>query len=239
MSSFKKVSVFLKNICILERFLYSNANKSTTRMNTKLSILFIVLLSITACTLFSGGNKQKVVLPQEINQWAVTAKASSAFGGISGQNKDDQSPYAATGEPDVKVCDDDTHAWMAESENDGLQWLELNYPQVVFVSKINIRESYNPGAVVRVELLNKSDEDYPYYVTVWESKDRNKLCPGSLALNLEQKEGNITMLMSSFKTDTVRITINTDIEGFHEIDAVELIGYAQKWYYYNNTLFIE
>ncbi len=77
------------------------------------------------------------------------------------------------------------------------------------------------------------------YVTLWEGTDKAKPCPKELEVKYEQKEGNITKTMTSFMTNTVKITLDTDVKGWNEIDAVQLIGYELKWYMYNQTLFIE
>ena len=117
--------------------------------------LILTLIILTSCTLLSREQgPQTPVLPSEVSQWAVSAKASSAYGGVLGGNRDDQSPFAATGEADVESCADSQRAWVAASENDGKQWLELKYDQKVYVSEVRIRETLAPGAVTKVELFN-------------------------------------------------------------------------------------
>ncbi|MEK6916176.1 MAG: hypothetical protein AABW92_00375 [Nanoarchaeota archaeon] len=200
-------------------------------MIKKIIILAILLLALSACT---TGNGDGLELPTKINQWAIAAEASDSYGGLFGGNRDDQSPFAATGEPDVTECGENQRAWVISQDNDGLHWLELSYDKEVYVSSVKVIESFNPGAVVKIELKNDSD-----YFTLWEGSYKTKDCSYTLEKKYQEIQGNITSNMTSFSTDKVRITVNTDVAGWNEIDAVELAGYEQKWHIYNDTLVIE
>jgi hypothetical protein len=204
-------------------------------MNVKsVFLLIVILLTLSSCMLFK--KEEPPQPPKEIRQWAITASASDAYGGLYGGNRDDQSAYAATGEPDVAKCEDSQMAWTASREDNGVQWLELGFEKEVYVTGVRIKESFGPGSVTKVEVLNNENASY---LTLWEGKDKNKLCPGFFDLSYEFKEGNITKKMTPFISDKVKITFDTDVKGWNEIDAVELIGYEQRWYFYNNTLFLE
>ncbi len=208
-------------------------NKSYVQI---LSFALLIIL-LTGCdTLFGNGEEEGLVLPIAIEQWAIKATASSAAGGLLGENRDDQSPYAAIGEPDVEECGESLSAWVIGQEDDGLHWLELEFYDEVFVSNVKIKESWNPGSVSKVELKNKDE-----YVTIWEGVDtrRHPPCPGFFEVDYEGQEGNISTKMSLFKAHTIKITFNTDVEGWNEIDAVQLIGYNERWYLFNNTVFFD
>lgn len=198
----------------------------------KIALVLFVLLLFSACSLLP--KKEEIKTPPEIRQWAVSAKASSAYGGLLSDNRDDFSPYAAAGAPDVFNCSDNPRAWVADGEDIGEQWLELGYENEVYVSGVSVRETFNPGAVTRIDLLDGTD-----YVTIWEGKDTNRKCPGAFEVSVREREGNITRNMTSFRTGTVKITLDTDKEGWNEIDAVELRGYENYWYFFNNTLVIK
>ena len=203
-------------------------------MKIKILILaFLLIVSLSACTLFQK-KEEKIKTPAEISQWAIRASASDSYGGSLGEKRDDQSPYAATGQPDVETCGDNQKAWTISKEDDGEHWLELYYDIDVYASKVRIKETFGPGAIKKVEVLNED-----IYVTLWEGTDKAKPCPKELEVKYEQKEGNITKTMTPFMTNTVKITLDTDVKDWNEIDAVQLIGYEQKWYMYNQTLFIE
>lgn len=205
-------------------------------------ILSLVVL-ISACdTLplpFLQGDKGPQI-PNETVQWAIDATASSAYGGTLGQNKDDQSPFAATGEPDVEGCVESKKAWTTRREDDGIHYIELTYWDRVYVSSIKIYETFNPGFIKKIELKNGTGPDD--YFTFWEgSYDPRRVCPYVFEANFPEylDEMNITRKMTPFETDTVKITIDTDVKGWNEIDAVQLTGYMENWYMFNETLFIE
>ncbi len=193
----------------------------------------LIMFFVAGCTLF-GGKKEEPKPPAEIIQYAMLASASDAYGGMLGQNRDDQSAFAATGQPDVDKCGDSQKAWVISKEDDGQHWLELEYEKGVYLSKVRIRETFGPGAVVRIEAMNTSG-----YATIWEGKDTNSACPGYLEFTYSGKEGNITRKMMPFLTSRLRITLDTDTKGWNEIDTVELAGYDKVWYYFNETLFVE
>ncbi|MBN1502392.1 hypothetical protein JW930_02510 [Candidatus Woesearchaeota archaeon] len=200
-------------------------------------IVFALLLSIvlTSCSQLGIGGNNKTeegpVPPESMRQWAFKARASSAYGGVLAEGNDDWSPYAATGKPDVTECKDDSHAWAPAEEDLGMQWLELEYDCLVYVSAVNIHETYGPGAVQKVELKNIDT-----YETIWKCEDertgcRTKECPRYFEVKLEN--------MTEYLSDTVRLTLDTDAPGWNEIDAVELVGYEKRWHIYNKTLYLD
>jgi len=197
----------------------------------------IIMLTISSCTLFGGG-KEELQTPEAIYQWAESATASSAYGGIYGGGRNDQSAFSATGEPDVvwddsqEECMDSQNAWTIDAEDDGLHTLELKYYDPVYVSKVRIKETLGQGSVVKIEL--KDGEDY---FTMWEGTYSSRECPYILEKSYSEPVGNYSnMGMTPFSTNTVKPTIDTDVPGWNEIDAVELIGYDTKWYIYNDTI---
>ncbi len=200
-------------------------------MKKTIFLLLVLSLAITSCTFFGKQEDEKLMLPQPIEQWAISAEASDAYGGLLGEQRDDQSPYAATGEPDVEECGDDQKAWVISDDNDGLHWLQLTYDENIYVSSIRIRETMGPGAVVKIELLKEDD-----FVSVWEGTDNNEDCPGYFERHFSSDINNKTINMTEFKTDTVKITLDTDTEGWNEIDAVNLIGYEKIWFILNNSI---
>ena len=208
----------------------------------KIQIIFILsfVVLISACDNlplpFLGGGDSGPTLPNTTVQWGWEASASSAYGGILGKNRDDQSPYAATGEPDVEGCQESKKAWTIRQEDDGLHWLEIRYWDRVYVSNIKIYENFNPGFIKKIELKNGSDEND--YFTLWEgSYDPRRTCPYIFETSFEyMDDNNITRKMTPFATDTVKITVDTNVPGWNEIDAVQLTGYMDNWYWYNNSV---
>ena len=141
-------------------------------------------------------------------QWASGAKASSQY------RVDRWTPECMTGQPDVypKYGDYD-QAWTASTPNGGWEWVELFYDEAVYVQRIDVYETYNPGAVVKVELI---DETGTVHV-VWEG--RAQLAPA------ESRIFSIDNTKVDIPARHVRLVLQTDqVPGWNEIDAVCLIG---------------
>ena len=121
----------------------------------------------------------------------------------------------ATGEPDTLVAGDLKTAWAPKGQDIGKQWLELSYNQAVFPLEVRVHETYNPGAVIKLEAR---DEKGKLHV-LWEGADTTEKAPAYLELKVPLKEDG------AFRTDCMRLTLDTDqVSGYNEIDAVELIG---------------
>jgi enterochelin esterase-like enzyme len=145
-------------------------------------------------------------------QWAAGAKASSEYNGQGKADDADWSAAQACGRPDTETDGDHPTAWASHKPDDGDEWLELTYKAAVRPARVRIHESFNPGAVAKIEAL---DEEKKWRV-VWKGTDTTTASPGVLDAALEA---------SSFATRTIRITLDAaGVEGWNEIDAVQLIG---------------
>ncbi len=143
-----------------------------------------------------------------IRQWAVNAIASSEYSTTSWSAKQ------ATGAPDTSSYGDMRTAWATLREDESIQWIELDYSMPVYATGVNVRETFNPGALIRVDL---KDNDGVYH-SVWSGTDPN---------TVSNKIGwsNISFAQTSFPTSTVKLYLDTDlISGWQEVDSVEMIG---------------
>ncbi|MGH2626843.1 MAG: hypothetical protein ACRDHY_09360, partial [Anaerolineales bacterium] len=141
--------------------------------------------------------------------WAASATASSEYGNPS------WAASQATGEPDTLECGDIETAW-ASASSDSEEWLELTYDVPVWVSQVNIVQTYNPNQVVRVELQNGDGQ----YQTIYEGEPSQESgCPFTLEIDVPRAD---------FAADSVVVVIDQSVLGlgWNEIDAVELIGTA-------------
>ena len=143
-----------------------------------------------------------------IRQWAVAATASTNYG--SGSQWAAQS---ATGEPDVTEYGDNQLAWVPKSKDGTIDWLDLRFDQAVIPTGVAIYESFSPGFVTKVEAYRAADAAW---VTLWEGTDPTP--PDALGVFTPSLEG------TDVAVDRIRITIDTDIPDYNEIDAVELVG---------------
>ncbi len=145
----------------------------------------------------------------EVRQWASGAAASSEYGDPS------WAAIQATGAPNVSDCGDDPNAW-ASSGSDSRDWIELTYDYPVYVTQINIYQTYNPNQVIKVELIDLTASYHEIYTGEAEEED----CPYILTIDVPQTD---------YLAGGLRITIDQSLLGlgWNEIDAVELVGYAE------------
>ena len=138
-----------------------------------------------------------------LRQWAERAGASSEY------ESERWSARQATGRPDSAAGSDQATAWASKEADGGPEWLELGYAVEVRPRKLRIHETYNPGALAKVEAR---DVDGAWRV-LWSG--------GGSA-----RDGAwLTVEVEGPATRTIRLTLDSGATaGWNEIDAVELIG---------------
>ena len=139
---------------------------------------------------------------KSLSQWASEARASSEY------SSSNWSAKQATGEPNTSTCGDNSTAWAPKSRDSEPEWLELTFDTPVYAVKLRVHETYNSGFIYRVEFVDVYGQKY----TVWQGKDTTA-CPGWFELNTAQTR----YLVKS-------VILHTQINGYEEIDAVELTG---------------
>jgi hypothetical protein len=140
-----------------------------------------------------------------LHQWAASARASSEY------TNGDWSAQQATGKPDTLAAGDSRTAWASLTEDGGEEWLELGYEHAVRPSQVRIHETFNPGAVVRIEAIDAAGK----WQILWEGKDRTKEDIRWFSIDVAPR----------FSTRSIRIRLDSaGVPGWNEIDAVELIG---------------
>jgi hypothetical protein len=149
-------------------------------------------------------------------QWAVSATASSTYSGEkSADAKAPYTPNAATGEPDVERYGDDGHSWASQTADKGIEWLEVKFAKPVQATELRIRQSFGPGAIIKVEIIDEGGAKH----VLWQGVDEQKYEPGRIAW------WRNTFEKTSFKVTGARITLATNaVPGWNEIDAVQLLG---------------
>jgi hypothetical protein len=137
-----------------------------------------------------------------LHQWARTARASSEY------RPDDWSAMQATGRPDTAGAGDARTAWASLSADGGEEWLELGYEHAVSVTQVRVHETFNPGAVIRVEARDGEGT----WRMLWEGKDAVHEAPGWCSVSVK----------AGIATRAIRITLESaNVAGWN---AVELIG---------------
>jgi hypothetical protein len=143
----------------------------------------------------------------------VSAGLSDAIAVIRGAR---WSAFQATGAPDTAVAGDIGAAWASKQADMGEVWLELDFEVAVTPQSLRIRETYNPGAVARIEaVLDGGTRE-----TLWEGRADVAAAPRWFEPALRT---------ASRPVRTIRIVLDTDrVSGWNEIDAVELAGDGRR-----------
>jgi|GEM_PF-2917455 len=166
-------------------------------------IIFIILaLLLTSYLIQAEENDSEL-----IRQWATRATASSEY------SSPEWAAIQATGEPDTFDCVDIGTAW-ASADSYAEASLTVYFDEPVFTTQVNIHQTYTPGSITSIELLQVNGTS----VQVPQSSDPVTDCPRVFSLNIDLPEIGLV--------EGVTIHLNQDIGGsWNEIDAVELVGY--------------
>lgn len=164
----------------------------------------------------SGGAAADVPSPSvnadgSVEQWVADAEASSEY------SDEDWSAQQVTGAADTVVAGDEVTAWAALNADAQQETLRLTFAQAVIPTAIEIYETYNPGAVSMIEVL---DPNTDAWVVVWEG----------VADTIGEEMAVFSPALSAvdFAVSQVRLTIDEPaVPGWNEIDAVKLIGVAE------------
>jgi hypothetical protein len=121
-----------------------------------------------------------------------------------------------TGPPDTPLAGDLVTAWASKQPDMGEVWIELEYAQAVTPDAVRVHETYNPGAIARV-LAQRPDGSW---ALLWEGTATASPAPTWFEPRLETVR---------FSTTRIRLIVDTSrVEGWNEIDAVELIGDGRR-----------
>lgn len=140
-----------------------------------------------------------------LRQWAAEARASSFYA-------PDYDPGGVTGPPDVEGCQDSPDAWAAAAPN-SLETLEVRFATPVFAVGLNVYQSYHPGFISKIELLDERGEARTVYSA---TPAPAETCPAVLSVTFAQ---TLTRIVGA------RLTVDQRAGAtWAEIDAVELLG---------------
>ncbi|MBN1964953.1 MAG: hypothetical protein JW910_09915 [Anaerolineae bacterium] len=106
-------------------------------------------------------------------QWPVSATATSEY------TSDGWSAMQATGSPDTFECGDIRTAW-ASATSTGQDSLTVTYGVPMVPTRVDIYQTYNPGAIVLVELIPADASLAP--IVIFAGVDSTTDCPGVLSI---------------------------------------------------------
>ena len=156
----------------------------------------------------AGATAEPVGPAGEIRQWAASATASSQY------TDRDWSAQHATGSPDTPDYGDHPTAWAPSSSDAAFEWLVLTYARSVVPTKVLVWESSGSGALTMIEALPDGSATWK---TLWKGTD-----PSPDALTTFSPP----LVDTTISTNRLRLTIDTKVPGWNEVDAVELVGTA-------------
>ncbi|MCG8650972.1 MAG: hypothetical protein MI861_14125 [Pirellulales bacterium] len=117
----------------------------------------------------------------------------------------------ATGAPDTPVPGDQVTAWASETRDDAPEWLILEFPWRSNLAKVEIVETYNPGAVRRICSVSSSGAE----TELWKGIDPT---PTTAAMGR-----SIIKIPRGTRTRRIKIYLDSKtVPGWNEIDAVAL-----------------
>jgi hypothetical protein len=158
---------------------------------------------------------EAAVLADAHGQWAVSAEASSYYGGDNGA-RPRYGAIQATGAPNVARYSDNPNAWTARTGDSPVpEWLSLEYPIAVHATAVKVRQNSGPGAISKLELIDEAGSTH----LIWEGTDA-----------VAYPKNTIGWFVRDFpRTDylvkRVRVTLLTNrVWGWNEIDAAQLVG---------------
>lgn len=163
--------------------------------------------------------EEETILKDPEGQWAITSTASSSYAGDRKGKEANWSADQMTGAPDVNNYGDDGNAWASKDKDKGIEWVELTFPKAVYATEVRVRQNYNPGAIVKVALIDEKGNRE----IVWDDVDKTKYKSNAIQYFIAKFD------KSDYKTKKIRITLATNtVPGWNEIDAVQLVGTDKK-----------
>ncbi|MCP5067230.1 MAG: hypothetical protein GY946_11750 [bacterium] len=123
-----------------------------------------------------------------------------------------------TGEPDTFGGGDQRTAWASKKGEEGNVTVELDFPTTLRPERVRVHETFNPGAIIRVEGRAAGSE----WIVLWEGGPKATQAPRWFEPTLAEVETAVA---------TIRLTLDTNaVKGWNEIDAVQLVGDGQAHY---------
>jgi outer membrane protein OmpA-like peptidoglycan-associated protein len=103
-------------------------------------------------------------------------------------------------------------AWLPKFPSERMEWIRIKYSEPIFISQIAINENLNPGAIVNVFIYDSIGKGYSVFAN-------NQ----PVNINRNNKMFNIFVDNTEFRTDEIKIEINTvNYHDRYQIDAVAI-----------------
>jgi hypothetical protein len=157
------------------------------------------------------GGPDRHLAAGEARQLTQQIQSALAEQATSRPNGPSWSPGQAAGPPNTETHGDFSTAWASQTQDGGAEWLKVKYKNPVEISEINIHESYNPGAIAKVSVIQPDGGQK----VIWEGVASPET--GLIERSMKVPPG--------IRSDQVLIEMDTArVPGWNEIDAVEIVG---------------
>lgn len=145
-------------------------------------------------------------------QWAASAAAGSFQGNAYGY----YTPSRAVGAPKVVYAGYNTEAWCPGRESTGEEWIELTFAQETKAAAVRVRQTFNPGAIAKVEATAADGTKHLW----WQGVD-----PHTPASGREFAWFAVAVPPTSYPVAKIRLTLDlARCPGWKQIDAVQLVA---------------
>jgi len=180
----------------------------------KLIAPIILLILLFGCTDFEPFKGEK-----------ITQHASAVINFSSQYSSGSWSANRALGEANVyPVYGDNTGAWASITPDDQREFLVLGFEESQTVKKIEIFETYNPGAIDSIfnpgaiDSIFLRNSETQTWITVYAKAPQTDLPEAARIFSVH-------LIETIFKADAIRLAINSPaVAGWNEIDAVAITG---------------
>lgn len=116
------------------------------------------------------------------------------------------------GPPDTLQAGDMSTAWASREPDGGVEWLRVDYLNEVAIAEVRVRETYNPGAIIKIAAILADGSE----TEIWKGEEPPAVAP---------VDRSFQGLKPNVRAKSVKIYLDSKkVPGWNEIDAVELIG---------------
>ena len=121
-------------------------------------------------------------------------------------------PEQLVGPPNTTEAGDYATAWAPRnSRGAGEEWIHLGFDNAVEVAQVNVRETYNPGAISKIAAVLPNGQE----TVLWEGVEPASQAPVNMSFSLP----------AGVQANQIKVYLDRRrVPGWNEIDAVELVG---------------
>ncbi len=121
-------------------------------------------------------------------------------------------PEQLVGPPNTSDAGDYATAWAPRtSRGAGEEWIHLAYDKAVEVAQVNVRETYNPGAISKIAAVLSNGQE----TILWEGVEPASQAPVNMSFSVP----------AGVPANQIKVYLDRRrVPGWNEVDAVELIG---------------